>query len=76
TTAQREVISEDLPAGPATARPACCGKLIDVPDAIAERIDHWTVSGGEGGYKDPALEMPCPQCGTPLKMNPFFINVR
>lgn len=76
TTAQREVISEDLPAGPATARPACCGKLIDVPDAIAERIDCWTVSGDKGGYDDPALEMPCPQCGTPLKMNPFFMKVR
>ena len=61
---------------PAAARPPCCGKLIDIPEAITERIDHWTVSGGEGGYKDPSLEIPCPECGTPLKMNPCFIKGR
>ena len=76
TTASRREPDPDRTPGSASARSACCGKLIEIPDAIAERIDHWTVSGGKGGYKDPALEMPCPQCGTPLKMNPFFMKVR
>jgi WD40 repeat protein len=76
TTASRCASDPDRAPSHATARPVCCGKLIDIPDAIADRIDHWTASKGEGGYKDPALEMPCPHCGTPLKMNPFFIKTR
>jgi hypothetical protein len=76
TNAHREVISEDLPAGPTTARPPCCGQLISVPPAIADRIEHWTLNSGEGGYSDPALLLDCPNCQTPLRMNPFFVDVR
>jgi len=76
TTAHREVISEDLPAGSVTARPPCCGQLISIPNTIAERIEHWTLEGGESGYSDPALLLDCPSCATPLRMNPFFVDVR
>jgi WD40 repeat protein len=58
---------------PLTARPVCCSQLVDVPAAVTERIDHWSTHPGEDGYTDPALLMPCPQCQTPLRMNPFFV---
>jgi hypothetical protein len=76
TTAHHEIISKDLPAGPVTARPACCGQLISIPSAIADRIEHWTLEGGEGGYTDPALLLDCPNCATSLRMNPFFVDIR
>jgi WD40 repeat protein len=76
TTAQREFISEDLPAGSVTARPSCCGQPIHIPSAIADRIEHWTNEGAEGGYSDPALLLQCPCCSTPLRMNPFFVNIQ
>ena len=79
TTAQREIISEDFPAGPVTARPACCGQLISIPSTIADRIEHWALEGGEGGeggYTDPDLLLDCPSCATPLRMNPFFVNIQ
>jgi hypothetical protein len=76
TTAQREVISEDLTLGSVTARPPCCGQLISIPSTIADRIEHWTLEGGEGGYTDPDLLLDCPNCGTPLRMNPFFVDLK
>jgi WD40 repeat protein len=75
TTAHREVRSEDLPPGPATARPTCCGQLIPIPEPLAERIEHWSLTGSETAYTDPALLLNCPCCGTPLRMNPFFIDI-
>ena len=75
-TAQREIISEDLPAGLATARMPCCGQLISTPSTIADRIEHWTHEGGESGYIDPELLLDCPNCATPLRMNPFFVNIQ
>jgi WD40 repeat protein len=74
TTVNREIISEDLPAGPITARPACCGQLVNIPETVSERIDHWLLHGGDGGYNDPALLIDCPSCGEPLRMNPFFVD--
>jgi WD40 repeat protein len=56
-----------------TARPVCCGQLVDVPAAITERIDHWSTHPGEDGYTDSELLMQCPHCQTPLRMNPFFV---
>ena len=76
TTAHREIISEDLPAGPVTARPPCCGQLISISSTIADRIEHWSHEGGEGGYTDPDLLLDCPNCNTPLRMNPFFVNIQ
>jgi WD40 repeat protein len=76
TTANREIISEDLPAGPITARPPCCGQLVSIPDNFADRIEHWTYEYGAGGYTDPALLLDCPSCGTPLRLNPFFLDVK
>ena len=84
TTAQRELASEDLPAGPVTAgpvtaRPVCCGEVIEIPPVLAERIEHWHLAGhdrGDRAYTDPALLLDCPSCGTPLRMNPFFVDVR
>jgi len=75
TTAHQEIISEDLPAGPVTARPSCCGQQISIPSAIVDQIEHWSLDGGEGGYTDPALLLPCPLCSTPLRMNPFFVDI-
>jgi hypothetical protein len=76
TTALREIISDDLPAGSVTARPPCCGQLISIPESISERIDHWTLEDCEGGYSDPALLLDCPHCQTALRMNPFFVEVK
>jgi WD40 repeat protein len=76
TTAHREILSEDLPSGPIKARPSCCGQLIAIPDLIIDRIDHWALHGGEEGYTDSTLLLPCPSCGTLLRMNPFFFDVR
>ena len=75
TTAHREIISEDLPAGPVTARPPCCGQLISISSTIADCIEYWALDGGDGGYTDPALLLDCPNCATPLRMNPFFVNI-
>jgi WD40 repeat protein len=75
TTAQREIRSEDLPAGPVTARPACCGQRISIPEPIAERIEYFFLNSSETAYTDPALLLNCPSCGTPLRMNPFFIDI-
>ena len=76
TTAQREIISEDLSSGPVTARPPCCGQVISIPSAIANCIEHWTQKGGEGGYTATDLLLDCPNCSTPLRMNPFFVDIR
>jgi hypothetical protein len=79
TTAQRELVSEDLPAGPVTARPVCCGEVIEIPPALAERIEHWHLAGrdrDDHAYTDPTLLLDCPSCGTPLRINPFFVDVR
>jgi WD40 repeat protein len=79
TTAQRELASEDLPAGPVTARPACCGQIIAIPPALAERIELWRPAGhkrGDSAYTDPALLFDCPSCRTPLRMNPFLMEVK
>jgi hypothetical protein len=66
TTVHEEVVSEDLPAS--------CGRRIPVPFSAVERIGHWVLQGGEGGYTDPALLMDCPCCGTPLRLNPFLVS--
>jgi WD40 repeat protein len=79
TTAQRELVSEDLPAGPVTARPVCCGEVIEIPPILAERIEHWHLAGldrDDRAYTDTALLFDCPSCGTPLRMNPFFVDIR
>jgi len=76
TTAHREILSEDLPAGPVTARPPCCGQQISIPTSIADRIEYWNYEGGEGGYTENALLLDCPNCGTPLRMNPFFVDIK
>jgi hypothetical protein len=76
TTAHREIISEDLPAGVVTARPPCCWQLISIPETISERIEHWSLDDIEGGHSDPALLLDCPHCQTPLRMNPFFVDVK
>jgi hypothetical protein len=79
TTARRELVSEDLPPGPVTARPVCCGQVIAFPPVLAERIEHWHLAGrdrGDGAYTDPALLLECPSCGTHLRLNPFFVDVK
>jgi WD40 repeat protein len=76
TTANREIISVDLPASPITARPPCCGQLVFMPETVSERINHGLLHGGDGGYNDPALLIDCPSCGKPLRMNPFFVDVK
>ncbi len=75
TTARRELVSEDLPAGPVTARPVCCGQEIAIPPILAGCIEYWHLAGhdrGDHAYTDSALLLDCPSCGTPLRMNPFF----
>ncbi len=77
-TAHRKIATEDLPTSPITARPPCCGRLITIPVDLAERIDHWHLIGDERGdnaYTDPALLINCSSCETPLRMNPFFLDV-
>jgi WD40 repeat protein len=59
---------------PVFIHPICCGQRIPVPSSSVERIGHWALQGGEGGYTDPALLMDCPGCGTPLRLNPFLIS--
>jgi WD40 repeat protein len=76
TTAQREILSEDLPAGPVIVRPACCGAPISVPVSVIDRIEKWENEGDGGSDTDPALLLECPHCQTPLRMNPFFAEVR
>jgi len=46
-----------------------------IPATIADRIEQWTNNGGEGGYTDLALLLDCPSCSTPLRMNPFFVDI-
>jgi WD40 repeat protein len=75
TTAYREIVSQDLPVGSITAMPVCCGQRIEIPPGITERIGHWMIQGGEGAYSDPTLLLDCPHCGTPLRMNPFFVDI-
>jgi|GEM_PF-2380199 len=73
---------ENLAVGPvittafrnSTARPVCCGQLVDVPAVVTERIGNWSTHRGEDAYTDPALLMPCPHCQTPLRINPFFVQ--
>jgi WD40 repeat protein len=76
TTAQREIVSEDLPSGAMTARPSCCGQLVSVPKPVCDRIEHWIYEGAQGGYADPTLLMDCLGCGTPLRINPFFVDTK
>jgi hypothetical protein len=76
TTAHREIIYEDLPAGSVAACPPCCGIPISPPPSIIDRIEHWTDEGGQGGYTDAALVLECPNCKAPIRLNPFFAEVR
>jgi len=73
---------QNFPSGPlittafsnSTARPVCCGQLVDVPAAVIELIDDWSAHPGEDAHTDPVLLMPCPHCQTPLRINPFFVQ--
>jgi WD40 repeat protein len=75
TTAVREIVPPDIDSSPVKARPVCCKQEITIPKPISERIRDWTEKEGSGGYKDPALVLHCPHCGTLLRMNPFFVDV-
>lgn len=75
TTAVREIVPSDVTSSPVKARPVCCKQEIAIPKQVTERIRHWTEKEGSGGYKDPALVLNCPHCATPLRMNPFFVDV-
>ena len=59
-----------------TARPPCCGQVISIPNIIAERIELWSLNGGDGGFTDPALLLNCPSCEARLRINPFFIETK
>jgi hypothetical protein len=51
----------------------------EMKPVLADRIEHWHLAGhdrGDHAYTDPALLHDCPSCGTPLRMNPFFVDVR
>lgn len=53
-------------------------KIREMKSDLAERIEHWHLAGhdrGDPAYTDPALLLDCPSCGTPLRMNPFFVDV-
>jgi WD40 repeat protein len=79
TTALRDLISEDLPPGTVTARPACCGQVIAIQPNLAESIEYWHIVGhdrSDRAYTDPTLLLNCPHCNTPLRMNPFFVDLR
>jgi hypothetical protein len=81
TTAHRKIFSEDLPVGKTSARPSCCGEVIPIPDTTSERIDHWSMKAETegkrpaGGFTDALLLMNCPSCSTPLRINPFYIEL-
>ncbi len=79
TTAQRMFFLDDLAACNISVRPNCCGQLISIPLVLAERIEHWHLAGDErsdNAYADPALLFKCTSCETPLRMNPFFLDVK
>jgi WD40 repeat protein len=75
-TAQREELSDGLPAELMTALPACCGQMLTIPEAVCVRIEHWANHYSVGAFTDPALMLDCPHCGTLLRMNPFFVNLK
>jgi|GEM_PF-2442659 len=50
----------------------------EMNSALAERIEQWHLAGHDRydhAYTDPALLLDCPSCGTPLRMNPFLVDV-
>jgi WD40 repeat protein len=76
STARRNTVSGDVPAGTAITCPPCCRQQSIISSAVSEQIKYWANKAGEGGYTDPALLMDCPSCGAPLRMNPFFVDMR
>jgi WD40 repeat protein len=76
TTAIKMSSSQDRGSARVNARTPCCAKVISIPEAIADRIEQWTNESGNGGYTDPILLLDCRSCGKPLRMNPFFVDVK
>jgi WD40 repeat protein len=76
TTAIKMSFSHDCDSKLVNARTPCCANVISIPEAIADRIEQWTNENGDGSYTDPILLLDCPSCGTPLRMNPFFIDIK
>ena len=75
-TAMKTTSSEDPDSARVNARVPCCGKVVSIPKALAERIEQWTHEKCDDGHTDLALLLDCPSCGTPLRMNPFFIYIK
>lgn len=76
TTGTKMSFSQDRDSKLVNARTPCCAKVISIPEAIADRIEQWTNENCDGGFTDPILLLDCPSCGTPLRMNPFLMEVK
>lgn len=76
TTVERVNQRTDHAFSALTANPDCCGCRFSVQPHLADKIKRWENQDDEGGYSDPALLTHCPSCGTPLRLNPFFIDAR
>jgi hypothetical protein len=54
-------------------------KIREMKSILADCIEHWHLAGhdrDDRAYTDTALLFDCPSCGTPLRMNPFFVDIR
>lgn len=76
TTASRRICSEDSAPSHGISRPPCCGTEFALPDYVERRIDTYDFPPAGSDFDDPTLLIPCPNCKTLLKFNPFFVEIR
>ena len=76
TTAMRTIVSEDAPAIEYRIRPKCCGKISPLPEPLVVLINELQLDESDARFEDSRLLMNFPSCGWPLKLNPFFMDIR
>lgn len=75
TTARRTIVSEDKPAIEHRIRPLCCGKTSPLPEQLEGLINTLQEDDTDERFDDSGLLISCPNCGWPLKLNPFFMDI-
>lgn len=75
TTASRLIYSPDAAPGPAFIHPPCCAAKCQIPRAMASKIDAFGFEPPPSAFSDATLLFSCPNCGSPLRINPFVLDV-
>ncbi len=62
--------------GPPTVWPTCCAQEFKLSPELANTIEDLSRIQAFASFDDPRLRTKCSHCGSDLKFNPFFIDIR